>query len=329
MNKVINQALEEQIFNVKDITFEKVALSVFNYQYKHCLPYKKFCDLLGRTNPTCISEIPFLPVSFFKSEKIIAQGLTVEKTFKSSGTTGTVRSQHHVASLKLYKQSFYSTYKQSIGNPKDQIIIALLPSYLEQGESSLLYMVDHLIENSDHQLSGYFLDQVSNLPKYVNHIKANHPQKTIVIIGVSYALLDLAEFEPDLSHVTVIETGGMKGRRKEMTKEQLHETLERAFGVPVISSEYGMTELLSQAYSVAQQKFLAPNWMKVIIRDINDAFSYLPLNKTGGVNVIDLANLYSCSFIATQDLGRIEENGFKIVGRFDNSDIRGCNLLVN
>ncbi|MGB0933274.1 MAG: acyl transferase [Lishizhenia sp.] len=329
MEKADILALEQEIFNVKEDTFEKVALEVFKFQYANCGIYRQFCDLLNRPFPKTIKEIPFLPVTFFKSEKILSEGYHISKTFKSSGTTGSIRSNHHVVKLELYEKSFHLTFEQAIGKPSRQVIIALLPSYLEQGESSLLYMVDKLIEKSQNTYSGYFLDNVEQLPDYIKKIKKNAPDKQVVIIGVSYALLDLAAFKPDLSNVIVIETGGMKGRRKEMTKEDLHETLERAFNIPVISSEYGMTELLSQAYSVKNQKFIAPPWMKVMIRDINDAFSYLENRKTGGINVIDLANLYSCSFISTQDLGKIHENGFKILGRFDNSDIRGCNLLVN
>lgn len=329
MKKGDNQTLEKEIFNVSESSFEKVALDVFKFQYDHCAAYRRFCDFLNRPFPKSTSEIPFLPVSFFKSERIISSLCSETKTFQSSGTTGMVRSQHHVAKLELYENSFQKTYANSIGEPTNQVIIALLPSYVEQGDSSLLYMVDNLIEKSNHPFSGYFLNKVAELPSFIQEIKQQSPNKQIVIIGVSYALLDLAALKPDLKNVLVIETGGMKGRRKEMTKEDLHETLQSAFNIPFIYSEYGMTELLSQAYSVEHQKFLTPNWMKILIRDINDAFSYLPENRTGGINVIDLANLYSCSFIATQDLGKIQDNGFKILGRFDNSDIRGCNLLVN
>lgn len=324
-----NLELEKQIFDVTQESFEQTALAVFKFQYQHSPIYRKFCDYLGRTNPHSIEQIPFLPISFFKTDKIISHNCIEQKVFKSSGTTGKLRSKHYVASLELYETSFTRGYRKCIGNPEDQIIIALLPSYLEQGESSLLYMVDALIKKTNNTLSGYFLEQLKDLPAYINKMRKEFPNKEIIIFGVSYALLDLAELNLDLNDVKIIETGGMKGRRKELTKKELHETLSAGLNVEVVSSEYGMTELLSQGYSVKNQEFITPSWLKVLIRDINDAFSFLTEGKTGGINVVDLANLYSCSFIATQDLGKAYPNYFKIMGRFDNSDIRGCNLLVN
>ena len=321
--------IAERIFSIQnEIEFEAIALEVFQHQYAHNKIYRKFCDLLGRTAPTSVEEIPFLPISFFKTDKVVCDYVQTQKVFKSSGTTGMTRSEHHVHDLKLYEQSFLKAYNAFLGDVQGHVVIALLPSYLEQGESSLLYMVDHLIKASKNASSGYFLDDIGSLEAHIQSIRKEQVDKKVVLFGVSYALLDFADLKPDLEGCAVIETGGMKGRRKEMLKEELHEVLSKAFNIPVISSEYGMTELLSQTYSVEEQLFKSPPWMDVRIRSVNDALSYNKNGKTGGVNVIDLANLHSCSFIATQDLGKRVEGGFKILGRFENSDIRGCNLLV-
>ena len=223
--------------------------------------------------------------------------------------------------------TFNLTYDTLIGNPEDQVILALLPSYQEQGASSLVYMVDHLIKRTNHKLSGYFLSNLDDLIQAYND--AIKQGKDVVIFGVSYALLDLAELNPDLSQARVIETGGMKGRRKELTKKELHTILKKGLNTSFISSEYGMTELLSQAYSFANGLFKTGTTMRVLIREVNDPFNYIEDGKTGGINVIDLANVNSCSFIATQDLGKILPEGFELMGRFDNADIRGCNLLVH
>lgn len=323
------QDLIQKIFSISsDDEFESIALKVYHHQYRHNPVYRKFCDLLNRPVPRCVDEIPFLPISFFKSKNVVCDYVDKGKVFKSSGTTGMQRSEHLVYDLEIYERSFIKTYTSFLGEVKDHVIIALLPSYLEQGESSLLYMVDHLIEKSNNANSGYFLDDIQNLEMHIRNVKKQESGKKIVLFGVSYALLDLAELKPDLSSCVVIETGGMKGRRKEMLKEELHEELSNAFNLSVISSEYGMTELLSQAYSVEEQLFKAPNWMRVKIRSVNDALTFNKKGKTGGVNVVDLANFHSCSFIATQDLGKEVDGGFKILGRFENSDIRGCNLLV-
>ena len=227
---------------------------------------------------------------------------------------------------KLYESSFEKTYRAQVGAPEDQLILALLPNYIEQGESSLVYMVEALIRQTNHPLSGFYLNDPVKIIGIYNQAKST--RKKIILFGVSYALLDLAEHEPDLSEATIIETGGMKGRRKELTKEELHQILKTKFNVEYISSEYGMTELLSQAYSDSEGLFTPPKWMKVLIRETNDPFAYASEGKTGGINIIDLANLNSCSFIATQDLGKIIDSQFQLMGRFDNSDIRGCNLLV-
>jgi len=317
--------LEERIRNFDGSDFESLALDVFQFQYKNVSPYREYCDYSGRSKPSTLEEIPFLPIRFFKSHRIIADAYEQETHFKSSGTGGD-RSTHFVASTDLYRHTFRKIYKHQIGSPKDQVILALLPNYLEQGESSLVYMVDHLIQDSVSELSGFFLSDYASLIK--GYQQAIQLGKQVVIFGVSYALLDLALGNPDLSKAIIIETGGMKGRRKEMTKKELHKTLKAGLNCENISSEYGMTELLSQGYSRKDGLFVPGSTMKILIREVNDPFRYLSNTKTGGINIIDLANLYSCSFIETQDLGKVHENGFEIMGRFDHSDVRGCNLLV-
>ncbi len=317
--------MENKIFSVTPSTFEETAIDVFHYQYTRNPIYKQFVDYLGKNKPQKLTEIPFLPISFFKTHEVRCFEKEIEILFKSSGTGGN-RSQHYVESLQMYKQSFEPTYRNQLGNPEDQVIIALLPNYIEQGESSLVYMVNRLIQLSNNQLSGFYLNEIDKIKE--TYKLAVYQGKKVIIFGVSYALLDLAALEPDLSEAIIIETGGMKGRRKELTKEELHAELKNGFNVDFIASEYGMSELLSQAYSDKNGLFTTPPWMKILIRDVNDALSYEEKGKSGGINVIDLANLYSCSFIATQDLGKIIGNSFQLLGRFDNADIRGCNLLI-
>jgi hypothetical protein len=323
------ESLQESIFLLtNESSFNQTAIEVFNYQYENNIVYKTYVDLLNRPYPKTVDDIPFLPIEFFKSQTIIC-GTKPENCleFLSSATTGSIRSKHFVLDPKIYETSFFLAYKQFIGNPEDQVILALLPNYLEQGNSSLVHMVKRLIELSKNPLSGFVLNQPEEVKK--SYDCAIQEGKKVVIFGVSYALLDLAEKQTDLSKATIIETGGMKGRRKELTKLELHQELMKGLNVDFISSEYGMTELLSQAYSLSDGKFHAPAWMKISCRDINDPFSITPFGKTGGINVIDLANLHSCSFIATQDLGKcIDNQTFEILGRFDQSDIRGCNLMV-
>lgn len=309
--------------------FIKVALETFQFQYKYVEVYRRFCQLL-KVNPKEIStleEIPFLPIQFFKTEKIIASNVSAEKIFSSSGTTGTIPSQHHVADLNYYETSFLKAFQQFYGNSQDYVFLALLPSYLERGGSSLVYMVDRLISESNNSQSGFYLTNYNEVIEKLKNLEAKG-QKTI-LIGVSYALLDLVEKEKfNLKHTIIMETGGMKGRRKELIKSELHNILTKGFGVEKIHSEYGMTELLSQAYSAGNGIYKCPPWMKILTRDTEDALSYI-IGKTGGLNSIDLANTHSCSFIATQDLGKLHPNNtFEVMGRFDNSDIRGCNLLV-
>jgi len=318
----------EEIFSISNQTeFDKLTLEVFRFQYSNNEVYKKYCDFLKVKvhEVYTIKEIPFLPISFFKTHSVYIGSQPHEKEFTSSGTTGMVTSSHLVKDIDIYEESFIKGFEEFYGDIDDYIILGLLPSYLERKGSSLIYMVEKLIELSGNQKSGFFLDDYEGL---LNVISENKSDRKILLIGVSYALLDLAEkFNPDLSTCIVMETGGMKGKRKEMPKSELHQILKKGLNVNQIHSEYGMTELLSQAYAVRDGEFDLPPWMKVLTREYNDPFTYTN-QKTGGLNIIDLANVYSCSFIATQDLGKVYDDYFEVLGRFDNSDIRGCNLLV-
>lgn len=319
--------LENQIFNIKSkIEFEDVAFKVYDFQKENCNVYKDYLTLLNHPEPKTLKEIPFLPISFFKTHNIQSKNIPIEFEFYSSGTTGIQKSKHLVQKSELYERSFNKIYDKFIGNPTNQVILALLPNYIEQGNSSLVYMVDHLIKRSRNELSGFYLTDYVQLIE--NYKKAIQLGKEVILFGVSYALLDLAEAKINLSKAKIIETGGMKGRRKEMTKEELQGILKRGLNSDYISSEYGMTELFSQAYSNKDGLFDIPETMEIFIRQTNDPFNYVAEGKTGGINIIDLANLYSCSFIATQDLGKRIQNQFQLMGRFDNSDIRGCNLMV-
>jgi len=320
------EELEQRIFSIQNsVDFDSLALEVFHYQYTHLPVYRTFVDLLGSPSPRSLKEIPFLPIEFFKSKQIIADGYSAEILFKSSGTQG-VRSQHFVAKTELYKNAFNQGYDALIGPAEDHVILALLPNYLEQGNSSLVYMVDHLIQRSAHALSGFFLNDYAS---FFEHYELAYKEgRKVVVFGVSYALLDLAEQKIDLSHAQIVETGGMKGRREELTKSALHAHLQTGLNCPSISSEYGMTELLSQAYSLKDGLFRCSPSLKILIRDSNDPLSFVDAGKSGGINVVDLANLYSCSFIETQDLGRMQGDQFEILGRIDLSDQRGCNLMV-
>ena len=320
-----------QIFAIDNQSaFEQAALAVFRHQAKHCAVYRDYIGYL-KVVPAQISsylQIPFLPISFFKSHEVLSTGKRPEIVFSSSGTTGQTTSKHLVSDVRVYEQSFNLAFQQFYGHPKDLCILALLPSYLEREGSSLIYMVDDLLKQSQHPKSGYFLHDLDALYHTLLEVKANR-QKTI-LIGVTYALLDFVEsFQLDFPELIVMETGGMKGKRKEMVREELHQILTAGFGVSHIHSEYGMTELLSQGYSYGDGIFYCPPWMKILLRDTSDPLSLLEGKQSGGINVIDLANLNSCSFIATQDLGKVYPDGsFEVLGRFDNADIRGCNLLV-
>lgn len=323
MNTFINK-----IFNcTNDATFEKLALEIFDFQMENNLTYAAYAALILRgKNPENINEIPFLPVEFFKTEQIICQGQAIEEIFLSSGTTGE-QSKHLVSNIELYKSSYQKAFQLFYGDITDYCILALLPSYKEREGSSLIYMVDDLIKKSKHPQSNYYLNNYEELATTLKGLE-NKKQKTI-LFGVTYALLDLAEeFPQKLEHTIIMETGGMKGQRKELLKEEIHSILKHSFATENIHSEYGMTELLSQGYSKGNNIFKTPPWMKILTRDVNDPLSIIS-NKTGGINVIDLANIYSCPFIATQDLGRTFDDGsFSVLGRFNNADVRGCNLLV-
>lgn len=322
---------KDLIFNIKSkAEFETLATDVFRFQFENNPVYRSFCDLLYRhpSDVKHIEDIPFLPIQFFKTHTILSARTTIEKTFTSSGTTGSITSKHLVTDLALYEDSYLKGFNHFYGPIRDYVVLALLPSYLEREGSSLIYMANDLIAKSKQPESGFYLNNLEDLAQTLNQLEAKG-QKTL-LIGVSFALLDLIEkFQFNLKHTIVMETGGMKGRRKEIIRQELHRLLQTGFGVSMIHSEYGMTELLSQAYSKGNGIFECPPWMKILTRDTEDALTLLQPNKTGGINVIDLANLNSCSFIATQDLGKVNNNGqFEVIGRFDNSDIRGCNLMA-
>lgn len=310
--------------------FEKIALKVFRYQHENNKVYREFCDFLNTDvqKVKSLEKIPFLPIQFFKSRDVLSSQDKIQETFTSSGTTGMITSQHLVTDVSLYEQSYRLAFSNFYGNVEDYVVLALLPSYLERKGSSLIYMVKDLIEMTNNENSGFYLHNYDEL--IAKLIELDSSGQNVLLIGVTYALLDLIEKQNfQLKNTIIMETGGMKGKRKEIIREELHNILCSGFGVNSIHSEYGMTELLSQAYSMGNGIFECPSWMQILIRDTEDALTYVDYGKTGGVNVIDLANINSCSFIATQDLGKkYSNNSFEILGRFDNSDIRGCNLMV-
>ena len=321
----------QDIFSINsNHEFDSLTLEVFRFQAKNCEVYRDFVKYLNIDINTVnkIENIPFLPIQFFKSHKVVSNKNSIAQTFLSSGTGG-IQSNHYVTDISLYEDSYRRGFQHFYGNIEDYTVLALLPSYLERDGSSLIYMVDDLIKKSKNSNSGFFLENTQKMTEIIQNQSKN--DKKLLILGVSYALLDLVETQKfNLKDAIIMETGGMKGRRKEMIREELHAILCDGFGVDKIHSEYGMTELLSQGYSKGKGVFETPQWMKILVRDTEDALSLLPTGKTGGINVIDLANLNSCSFIATQDLGKVQIDGaFEILGRFDNSDIRGCNLLIN
>ena len=321
----------EKIFDIKNHSeFKKQCLDIYNFQYENNMVYQNYCNMICE-DPTDINEInkiPFLPISFFKTKKILSTD-NFEKVFYSSGTTTNSRSKHFISSLKLYQKSFINNFKLNYSDITQYTILALLPNYYDNKDSSLIYMIEKLIKLSKSKESGFFLDDYVNLSRKLIELDTKKGRKTI-LIGVPYALLDMIDFNQfQLNNTIIMETGGMKGRRKEMVRTELHEKLKRGFGVSKIHSEYGMTELLSQAYSKGDGIFKTPSWMKVIIRDINDAQNLDFNKKSGAINIIDLANYNSCSFIATDDMGKhVNDDEFELIGRVDNSDIRGCNLLV-
>lgn len=316
--------------------FLDVTLETFRYQYENVEVYRKFVDFL-KINPKEVNEltnIPFLPIEMFKNHQILDKNATSDLFFQSSGTTQMNLSKHHIADQNIYQESIYRSFEQFIGKPEDFVFLGLLPSYLEKQHSSLIYMVDYLMGKSSKPENGYFLYNHSELFELLNTLK----DKKVILFGVSFALLDFLDYCDSvktektldfLENLMVIETGGMKGRKEEMTKDELLKILQNGFKTEKIYSEYSMTELLSQAYSMGKNEYKCPNWMKVLVRNAEDPFAYEQEGRTGAINIIDLANIHSCSFIATQDLGKAAGDIFQVLGRIDHSDIRGCSLLVS
>ncbi|MBF6610333.1 MAG: acyl transferase [Chryseobacterium sp.] len=319
------------IFHIKtEEDFRRHCLETFRYQYEQVDIYRKFTDYL-RIRPDEIhtmEQIPFLPIEMFKNHFIMDRSFAPGPYFQSSGTTQTLRSKHYIADFKLYEESIYKSFSQFIGAPEDFIFLGLLPSYSENQHSSLIYMVDFLMKTSGKPENGYSLYNHTELLAVLETLKKQ--QKKVILFGVSFALLDFLEAVSSFSfpQLIVMETGGMKGRKEEITKDELLSILKNGFGTERIFSEYSMTELLSQAYSLENNEYRSPAWMKILIRDPEDPLRFLPEGRTGAVNIIDLANRHSCSFIATQDLGKSTGDTFQILGRMDHSDIRGCSLLV-
>lgn len=323
--------MQNAVFNIQNQSdFKTCALQVFRHQFKNNAIYRSFCDLLyiHSSDVKEIEEIPFLPIQFFKSHAVLSSTQAVKETFTSSGTTGSSVSKHMVTDLSWYTKSYTKGFEYFYGPIEEYTVLGLLPNYLERDGSSLIYMVDDFIKKSNKPASGFYLNNLTELSKTL--IALDKKGEKVLLIGVTFALLDLIERQQfKLQNTIIMETGGMKGRRKEMIRNELHEILCAGFGVSKIHSEYGMTELLSQGYSSGDGVFDCPPWMKILARDTEDALTMVGTNKTGGLNVIDLANYNSCSFIATQDLGKVDNNGrFEVLGRFDHSDIRGCNLMV-
>lgn len=325
--------LKDKIFSLNtSVDFNRIALDVFRFQYLSNPVYRRYCEGVNKT-PDKVGEwheIPFLPVSFFKTHAIKTGEFESEVIFKSSGTTGQAKSKHYVRSLELYEKSFLNTFNNFYGSPGDYCILALLPSYLERKDASLIYMVNSFMEKSEHPQTAFYLDEYDKLRKVLTQLKKNNTPT--LLLGVSFALLDMAEKYPiELDeNFIIMETGGMKGKRKELIREELHDALKKGFGVKNIHSEYGMTELLSQAYAKENGFFKCPPQMKILIREVTDPFNMLRHGESGAINIIDLANLHSCAFIETMDLGKTyPDSSFKVLGRMDNSDIRGCNLMVD
>ncbi len=322
---------KQQIFGISNgEQFADAALQVFRHQAQHCAVYREFIKGLRVDVDSVkqVGQIPFLPIEFFKSHAVVSNTDAVEVIFTSSGTTGLITSRHPVTDVNWYVASFRKAFELFYGDIKDYTVLALLPAYLEREGSSLIYMAEDLIKQSNNPDSGFYLYNHEEL--YNQLKKQQENKKPTLLIGVTFALLDFVEaYQIDFPELIVMETGGMKGRRKEIIREELHDILTKGFGVDAIHSEYGMTELLSQAYSKGDGIFNCPPWMRIITRDTNDPVTLMPDGRVGGINIIDLANVNSCSFLATQDLGRVYADGsFEVLGRFDNADIRGCNLLI-
>ena len=323
----------EWIAKVASTDFEEAALSVYRFQYAHNAVYRNFANYMSRIPASVhrVTDIPFLPIRFFKTHQVVTTTFEPETMFESSGTTGETASRHLVKNAQIYRDSFRRTFTHFYDDVRDWAIIGLLPSYLERKHSSLVFMVDDLVQLSQQPESGFYLYDTERLIQVLRNLQNNG--RKVLLIGVTFALLDLADkYQVDLQHVVVMETGGMKGRREEMTREAVHQRLIDSFGVSAVHSEYGMTELLSQAYSPGKGIFLTPSWMKILVRQEDDPLTVINAGKLpadGLINVIDLANLYSCAFIATDDVGRLHPDGsFEVSGRMDASDIRGCSLLT-
>ncbi|WP_207514268.1 LuxE/PaaK family acyltransferase [Longitalea luteola] len=321
--------IEDKIFTVEPADFEQLALEVFQFQYNNNAIYQHYVNALSivGSGVRSVEQIPFLPIRFFKTADIKTTAFEPEAVFESSGTTQTINSRHYVKDLNIYRQSFLKAWEKFYGPLQEWCVIGLLPAYLERQNSSLIVMVNDMIKLSQHAYSGFYLYEYEKLASVLQELE-KQGQKTI-LIGVTFALLDFAEqFPMPLQHTIIMETGGMKGRRREMTREEVHVLLTTAFQTPAVHSEYGMTELLSQAYSYGHGVFNCAPWMKVLVRQDDDPLD-VRLAGSGVINIIDLANLYSCSFIATDDVGIVKPDGsFEVLGRVDTSDIRGCNLLI-
>src|SRR3989339_1691577 len=326
------EGIANKIFQISNSDeFQKLALKIFRFQSEKNSLYNLYIKELKMEIASInnVKDIPFLPVEFFKTHQVFSGEFVPERFFSSSGTTGQKTSSHYISDIRIYEQSFLQCFNIFYGKPSDYFFYCLLPSYLEREGSSLVYMTKKLIELSGHKESGFFLSNTDEL--YASILKSEEKNQKAILLGVSYALLDFAEKYPmKLQHTLVMETGGMKGREKEITRHEMYDFLKQNLGIAAVHSEYGMTELLSQAYSSADGTYQTPPWMKVFIRDLNDPLTLIGKGKTGGINIIDLANIHSCSFIETKDLGRINRDGtFEVSGRFDNSDIRGCSLMVS
>lgn len=326
----MNDSFAGRIFTITGDLPENLVLELFRFQYLTNALYRAYVDAL-KVDPATVdsvSQIPFLPIQFFKTREVVCGEFEPAVVFESSGTTTTVNSRHLVKDTEIYTRSFMEAFRLFYGDVKDFVVLGLLPSYLERQSSSLVYMVQEMIRRSGHPESGFYLYEHEKLAATLRDLEAR--KQPVLLIGVTFALLDFAEkHQLRLEHTTVMETGGMKGRREEWTREQLHAFLSERLGVPAIHAEYGMTELLSQAYSKGKGIFYCPPWMKVLVRDENDPFQLYTQNASGVINIIDLANIYSCAFIATDDIGRIHaDGGFEVMGRLDNSALRGCSLMV-
>lgn len=331
MNNFVQQ-FKQNIFDIDDSNFDEKALEIFEYQASKNEVYKQYLAYL-KIEPsqiTQIVDIPFLPIEFFKTHKVISGNVIPKVVFESSGTTGRSTSKHYVADLEFYNKICAHTFTASYGELTDYTFFALLPSYSERNNSSLVYMVSHFISQSSDSTSGFYLYNYEEMAKLIRLKLRNQNESKIILFGVTFALLELAlNFGTALSGINIIETGGMKGRGKEMVREEVHQILIQNLSVNCVGSEYGMTEMLSQAYAKTDGIYSPPNWLKIVLRNTSDPFEKGQQIVRGGINIIDLANIDSCAFIETKDLGQKNTgNSFEILGRFDNSDLRGCNLLV-